>query len=227
MPESKDHKNENTGLRDRVESTLRDVIRKTVTSGQGAKQVTEDVIRGAISEIKMPKEVISYLIQQADNVKTEIVNATTSEIRSFLHDANIGEELAKILTTLSFEIRMEIRFIPNDKKLKPDVTSKIRLKRNKKTKSKEQDSKEQKSKEQESKEQESKEQESQKQESQKQESKEQESKESYESPESYESHEIGELEELDSIIRSTVSSFVDRFLSKKDPSEKKESKENL
>ena len=45
--------------------------------------------------------------------------------------ANLAEELAKALTTLSFEIKTEVRFIPNDSRLgaSPDVRSRVRVKR--------------------------------------------------------------------------------------------------
>ncbi len=39
------------------------------------------------------------------------------ETRDFLSNLNLTEEIAKILTTLSFEIKTEIRFIPNSERL--------------------------------------------------------------------------------------------------------------
>ena len=36
------------------------------------------------------------------------------ELRRFLETVNVSGELQKLLTSLSFEIRTEIRFIPND-----------------------------------------------------------------------------------------------------------------
>jgi hypothetical protein len=55
------------------------------------------------------------------------------ETREFLSTLNLTEEIAKILTTLSFEIKTEIRFIPNSEKFtgaEPDVKASVRLKRN-------------------------------------------------------------------------------------------------
>ena len=40
---------------------------------------------------------------------------------------NAGAEIAKILTSVSFEVRTEIRFIPNDEKLKPEVRNRVRV----------------------------------------------------------------------------------------------------
>jgi hypothetical protein len=55
------------------------------------------------------------------------------ETREFLSNLNLTEEIAKILTTLSFEIKTEVRFIPNSERFtgaEPDVKASVRLKRN-------------------------------------------------------------------------------------------------
>ena len=46
---------------------------------------------------------------------------------------NLTAEIAQILTTLSFEIKTEVRFIPNSARIigsAPDVKASVRLKRN-------------------------------------------------------------------------------------------------
>jgi hypothetical protein len=76
----------------------------------------------------MPKEVVTYIVDLADNTKNEVVRVAAREFRTFLDSAKFNQELAKVLTTLSFEIRTEIRFIPNDQALKPSVETSARLK---------------------------------------------------------------------------------------------------
>ncbi|MBI3906201.1 MAG: hypothetical protein HY309_12070 [Pseudomonas fluorescens] len=53
-------------------------------------------------------------------------------MRDFLNGLNLHQELAKLLTTLSFEIKTEIRFIPNDEAVgglgvKPDIKPAIEV----------------------------------------------------------------------------------------------------
>lgn len=115
-------------LRERIENLLPSVIRRTVSTGVEAKQYTEDVIRGALQEVKLPREAVTQLIDVADNTKKEVVRVAAREFREFLESAKFNEELAKILTQLSFEIRTEIRFVPNDQALKPSVETSARLK---------------------------------------------------------------------------------------------------
>ena len=50
---------------------------------------------------------------------------------------NLGNEIAKILTTLSFEIKTEIRFIPNSESVggvKPDLKKQVTVKINREEK---------------------------------------------------------------------------------------------
>lgn len=107
---------------------LRDILRKTVSQSQDARQTTEDILKGVLGDVKIPREFSNILLQQADTVRSEIVRVIASEIRNFLEEANLGEELAKILTSISFEIRLEVRFIPNDQALKPNVRSQVKVK---------------------------------------------------------------------------------------------------
>ena len=118
---------EGGGLRNRLESLLPNVLRKTVSTGVGARQMTEDVVRGAIGDLKLPKEAVTYLVDLADNTKKEVVRVAAREFREFLESARFNEEMARILTQLSFEIKTEIRFVPNDDRLRPRVESSAKV----------------------------------------------------------------------------------------------------
>lgn len=115
-------------MRQRVEGLFRDVLKRTVSQGAGARQLTEETVRSLVNEMKLPREIAAFTLQQADTIKSEVVRVVAGEVRNFLEEANLGEELAKILTSLSFEVRTEIRFIPNDEALKPNVRSRIGVK---------------------------------------------------------------------------------------------------
>jgi hypothetical protein len=53
------------------------------------------------------------------------------EVRDFLEATDLASEIKAALTSLSFEIRTEVRFIPNDAGtgVKPDVRARSRIKR--------------------------------------------------------------------------------------------------
>jgi hypothetical protein len=98
-----------------------------------ARQALVDELRRLAKDISLPKEVAGYLVNTAASTKDDVLRVLAREIREFLQNVNLSEEIAKILTTLSFEIKTEIRFIPNSERItgaEPDVKASVRLKRN-------------------------------------------------------------------------------------------------
>jgi hypothetical protein len=119
-------------VRRKLEAFIPDLVRKTFTAGMGAVFTTEEGIRRITKEMTLPKDVAGYLASTASTTKDEFLRIMAREVREFLQTVNLSEEIAKMLTTLSFEVKTEIRFIPNDSKyagVEPDVKSKVRLKR--------------------------------------------------------------------------------------------------
>ena len=117
-------------IRERLESLVPELVKKTFAAGMGAVFSTEEGIR-KIARESLP-EVAGYLAHSADGAKDKVFEVIARETREFLANLNLTEELAKLLTTLSFEIKTEIRFIPNSERLtgaEPDVKASVRLKR--------------------------------------------------------------------------------------------------
>lgn len=137
--------------RKRLELTLREIIRKAVEkgvdAGVGAIEQSVDVIersmevgrgrvksvREVIEEVKLPKDLpkdlASALFSQIEEGKNVLVGAIASEVRGFLEETDIAYELQRVLTSLSFEISTEIRFVPNERGLpRAEVRSKARPK---------------------------------------------------------------------------------------------------
>ncbi|MEM9189972.1 MAG: hypothetical protein AAGF12_12390 [Myxococcota bacterium] len=124
--------------RRRIERLLRDVIRrgleKGINAGVGTIKQT-DRLRDIVSDVKLPKEIVGYAFSQVDETKNALVRVVAREVREFLDATDLSQELQKALTSLSFEIKTEIRFIPNDAGgVKPDVKAKLMPRRKKKSK---------------------------------------------------------------------------------------------
>ena len=120
-------------VRQRIESFIPELVKKTFTAGMGAVFTTEDQIRRVTKDMKMPKEVAGYMVNAASSTKDELMRIMAREVREFLQTVNVSEEIAKMLTMLSFEVKTEIRFIPNDEKyggVEPDVKASVALKKN-------------------------------------------------------------------------------------------------
>jgi hypothetical protein len=123
-------------LRERLQVLIPELVRKTFHAGLGAVLSTEEGIRKIAPDFTLPKDVANYVLASADGAKDEVMRVVGRELHEFLGRLNVSQELAKLLTQLSFEIKTEVRFIPNDQAVsgvKPDVKNKVALKRTRPT----------------------------------------------------------------------------------------------
>jgi hypothetical protein len=121
-------------IRQRLEHLVPELVKKTFAAGLGAVFQTEEGIRRIAKDMNIPSvpDVAGYLASSADGAKDKVFEVVARETREFLANMNFADEIAKILTTLSFEIKTEIRFIPNSQRLtgaEPEVKASVRLKR--------------------------------------------------------------------------------------------------
>jgi hypothetical protein len=118
-------------IRQRLEHLVPELVKKTFAAGMGAVFQTEEGIRRLARE-NLP-DVVSYATSATSDAKDKVWEIIAMQTREFLSNLNLTDEIAKILTTLSFEIKTEVRFIPNSERLigsEPDVKASVRLKRN-------------------------------------------------------------------------------------------------
>jgi hypothetical protein len=117
-----------------VERVLRDAIKRVVETGVEKIADGPENFRNFVADLKLPKEIASYLFLQIDETKNGLYRVVAKEIRGFLQQNNLGEEIAKALGHLSVEIKTEIRFVPSDtpapsgKLSQPEVRSSVQVK---------------------------------------------------------------------------------------------------
>jgi hypothetical protein len=112
-----------------LEAIIPDILKRTLVSNIGNLVMNEESIRSIVSDKNLPKEAAGFILGQADATRREILRVVSREIRVFLENMDFGGEIAKILTTLSFEVRTEIRFVPNDEAVRPKVRNRVKIKR--------------------------------------------------------------------------------------------------
>ena len=120
--------------RKNVERIIRDTIRRLVETG--LEKITEgpESLRNFVADLKLPKEIAGYLLLQMDETKNGLYRVVAKEIRGFLQQNDLGEELARALSHLSVEISTQIRFVPSDEdrssgKLgQPEVRASVQVK---------------------------------------------------------------------------------------------------
>ncbi len=134
-PPDGDEPEEKETERKRLERLLPHIIKRIVEAGYEKISEGPENVREFVREMKLPKEALALILAQIDETKNGLYRVVAKEIRDFLEHTNFSEELSKVLTTLSFEIKTEVRFIPNDAKVgappKPDVRSRVRVKKDK------------------------------------------------------------------------------------------------
>jgi len=113
--EGEKHEGERKRAFDRaIPDLLKRAVEKAVETGVGRLSDNSDSLRNFVGDMKLPKEVLHYLYQQIDDTKSGLYRVVAKEIRDVLEHTQFADEITKILTKLSFEIKTEIRFIPND-----------------------------------------------------------------------------------------------------------------
>lgn len=112
----------------RLESIVSDTLRRLLEAGIGRLAEQPEQLKQRLSEMKVPREAWSAILSQLDDKKSGLYRLLAKEIRDFLENTNFAADLAKALTTLSFEIKTEVRFVPSDAGAKPKVSSSVRVK---------------------------------------------------------------------------------------------------
>ncbi len=116
----------------RLERALREIVRKVIEAGYERISEGPENVRHLMSELKLPKETFGALFGTLDETKNGLYRVVAREVRDFLEHSNLAEDIVRGLTALSFEIKTEVRFIPNDARPNrptPDVRSKVSVKR--------------------------------------------------------------------------------------------------
>ena len=111
------------------ETLVAEIFRKAVSKGGSVVDSTEDSLRRLVGELPLPKEVVDRIMARLDDYKADLLGLVKDEVHDFLDRVDLGNELQRVLTSLSFEISTEIRFIPNEKGIQPDVKASARVKR--------------------------------------------------------------------------------------------------
>ena len=113
-PESPHERSGKDSRRRRLEGVIPEIVRRAVELGVEKAQEAPDNLKSFVGDLKLPKEIAHYLLQQIDETKNGLFRVVAKEIRDFLEHTNFAGEVQKLLTTVQFEVNTTIRFTPND-----------------------------------------------------------------------------------------------------------------
>ncbi len=97
-----------------------DVIKKVFAAGVTAAFVTEESLRQYLADLKLPKDILQLLLNQAQKSKEELVGRVSKEIVGILQNIDVVKEVSKFAETHRFKVTAEIEIqkkddIPNTK----------------------------------------------------------------------------------------------------------------
>ncbi len=89
-------------------SFVAEAVRKAVLAGVGALFLTEEGARKLAREWKLPKDLASYVVSQAQGAKDEILRVVSAEVRRFFESEAFRRELMKLIGSMAIEVKAEI-----------------------------------------------------------------------------------------------------------------------
>jgi hypothetical protein len=99
-----------------------DMLRRAMVAGLGAVFMTEEGIRALVRDLKLPKEVMGFVVGQAEKSKGELIRVVSEELRRFFDSPALRHEIIKLLSEVTIEVKAEVRLKPEgDKAVVPDV----------------------------------------------------------------------------------------------------------
>lgn len=88
----------------RQRKILGDLLRRAVDNAVGSVQNTGSV----------GKEAFSFLLQQGDKGKKEVVRIVAKEVGDFLRGVDLASEVAKVLTSVQVDVQASVKFRPSE-----------------------------------------------------------------------------------------------------------------
>jgi len=89
--------------------SIADIAKKVVAVGVGAAFLTEESIRSALGEVKLPKEILNSLLQNASKTKEVIADQVTKEIVKIISKIDIVKEASRFVEEHKFTIEIDIK----------------------------------------------------------------------------------------------------------------------
>ncbi len=97
------------GEKGRFRQLVPEAVKRALYMGLGAVFMTEEGIRNAVSDMKLPKDALSSLLSSADKARQELMRYVADEVGRVLTSAQLRDQIVKVLSGMSIEVKAEIR----------------------------------------------------------------------------------------------------------------------
>jgi hypothetical protein len=97
-----------------------EMVRKVLTVGVGAAFLTEESLRGLMSEFKLPKELLGGILESANKTKNEFFqNLSRDVINRVTERLDPSALVQEMLEHNEIELHVRVSFKPKGKKPRP------------------------------------------------------------------------------------------------------------
>ena len=93
--------------------SVTEFFRKAAVASLGALFMTEEGVRSLAGQLKLPKEVLGFVVALAEKTKDDVGRVISEEVRRFLQSEKLREEFVKLLSGMSLEVKAQIRLVPD------------------------------------------------------------------------------------------------------------------
>lgn len=100
--------------KDGLKGQMADVMKKVLMTGVGTIFLTEEAVRGIIGDLKLPKELMGGLLENATKTKQEFLQMLAKEAGAVFSRIDLAEELKKL--SEGHKIKVQIEFSLERKK---------------------------------------------------------------------------------------------------------------
>ena len=97
---------------------IAEVVKRLLTAGIGAAFMTEETIRAYVSELKLPKDVLNYILQSASKSKEELMERVGNEIVRIVSKIDFVNEASKFVEEHKFKVSAEVEVIKKNSQTK-------------------------------------------------------------------------------------------------------------
>lgn len=90
---------------------LTDTLKKVFAASVGSAFMNEESLKSYLSEMKLPKEILSLILQGAQRTKDEVTGRVTNELLGLVRKIDLVKEFSRFAETHKFKINAEIEII--------------------------------------------------------------------------------------------------------------------
>ena len=97
------------------DSGITDVIKKVASIGIGAAFMTEDAVRTILSDLPLPKDIVTGLVQNAKGAKKDFTDGMRREMREYLAKMDVTRIIENTLDNYDFEVNAKVSLKKKEK----------------------------------------------------------------------------------------------------------------